>query len=42
MLDLKYYEKFKMSFILFKQLVLKMTPFFESIVDYVVWASIPV
>jgi hypothetical protein len=40
MLNLKYREKFRMSFMAFEQLVLKMTLFLEPIVDYVVRAPI--
>jgi hypothetical protein len=42
MLDLKYREKFRMSFMAFVQLVLEMIPFLEPIVDYAVRAPIPV
>ena len=40
MLDLKYHEKFSMSFMVFEQLILKMTLFLKPIVNYVVYAPI--
>jgi hypothetical protein len=39
-LDLKYREKFRMSFMAFEQLILKMTPFLKPIINYVVHAPI--